>query len=61
MRIRTKYIVVGLITTLFAGGFYTMNADLTAISGEFPEVTVVESNDTTPPPIFPVAPTVPEE
>ena len=61
MRIRFKYIVVGLIITLFAGGFYTMNADLTAISGEFPEITVVvESNDTTPPPIFPVAPTVPE-
>jgi cell surface protein SprA len=61
MKIRSKYIIFGLIVLISAGGIYTLSADLTAISGEFPEVTLIsESNDTLPP-LFPVSPTVPEK
>jgi len=58
MRRSSKYIIVSSIAIL-AGLFYELNADLTAISSQVPEVTVIAENDTTPP-RFPVAPIIPE-
>ncbi|MDR0864599.1 MAG: cell surface protein SprA [Candidatus Symbiothrix sp.] len=56
MKRRNKYIITGLIV-LLTGICYQLNADLTAISSQFPEVTAVP-NDTAP--RFPVAPIIPQ-
>ncbi|GHT74171.1 hypothetical protein AGMMS50262_06600 [Bacteroidia bacterium] len=53
----TKYILFLAIAVL-AGLCYELNADLTTVSSQLPEVKEVSANDTTP--RFPVAPVVPE-
>ncbi|MDR0507457.1 MAG: cell surface protein SprA [Dysgonamonadaceae bacterium] len=69
MKIRNKYIIIGLGISLFASGFISsLNADLTGTSGKFPEITLAseqqQSRSTaqsdTSPPRFPVSPVVPE-
>jgi cell surface protein SprA len=64
MKRRNKYIITGLIA-LLAGTCYELNADLTAISSQFPDMEVIPeameiAPEDTVPPLFPVAPTVPE-
>jgi cell surface protein SprA len=70
MRNRNKHIIICLVISVFSVGFWaTLNADLTAISEEFPEITLApeqaqapaskSAQDTTPP-LFPVSPIVPE-
>jgi cell surface protein SprA len=59
MRNCKKYIVASLILGALAAGYGRLNADLTAISGKFPEITRVPGDSL--PPRFPVAPVVPEK
>jgi cell surface protein SprA len=57
MKSKYKYILIGLVI-LMGGIFFELNADLTAISSQTPDIAVV-SEDTVPL-VFPVAPIIPE-
>jgi cell surface protein SprA len=58
MKSKNKYILIGLIAVM-SGVFFELNADLTAVSSQFPDITAVSEDSI--PLAFPVAPIIPED